>query len=339
MTRSKVACLALVTAAALAPVAVVKSQSTATAVEPLVDFGDPLLAPLVRRGPVNSDELGRAVRAYLAQGLDEEAAQIIAAYLDPRERSSPLPGENISVEPATACGYCVEQLAFGESPAQAAQELKAVLAALESLEHKAHATRDGNLFVGLAVALEKVDTATGDGLGLSLLLNGLATGQLNDDTTVTAAELLGRRGWYEPAKALLEPLKTDPASSVPPETVQAWVDYFDFRMRVESDLKTRLISGQPDGDVSEYVPIYKGGSFSYPDAAQGATGSVIVQFTVTEQGRTDDVEILESSNPVFDEPALEVARQFRYAPRLVNGAAVAVEGVRNRIAFEPSASR
>lgn len=155
MTRSKVACLALVTAAALAPVAVVKSQSTATAVEPLVDFGDPLLAPLVRRGPVNSDELGRAVRAYLAQGLDEEAAQIIAAYLDPRERSSPLPGENISVEPATACGYCVEQLAFGESPAQAAQELKAVLAALESLEHKAHATRDGDLFVGLAVALEK----------------------------------------------------------------------------------------------------------------------------------------------------------------------------------------
>ena len=59
------------------------------------------------------------------------------------------------------------------------------------------------------------------------------------------------------------------------------------------------------------------------------------QSRVSRAGRRKDLEIIESSNPVFSEPALWVAKQFRYAPRIVGGSPVAVEGVRNRIAFRP----
>src|SRR5690606_6301067 len=98
----------------------------------------------------------------------------------------------------------------------------------------------------------------------------------------------------------------------------------------------RLVSGVR-GDVGEdpkeFVPIYKATPY-YPEAAGVAQGSVIVQYTVNEAGRTQDLEIIESSNPVFEEPAVWAVKQFRYAPRIVDGGPTAVEGVRNRITFQ-----
>src|SRR5690606_33792952 len=112
---------------------------------------------------------------------------------------------------------------------------------------------------------------------------------------------------------------------------RAWLRYFDDNIRSRDALKARLASA--DG-TSEYVPVYKVPPY-YPETAAGERGWAIVQFTVTETGRTKDIEIVESSSPVFDEAALWVAKQFRYAPRLVDGSPVAVERVRNRITFVP----
>lgn len=332
MTKPKAAYLALAAAAVLAPIAVVKSQAPVEAVEsPRADFGDPILAALASRGPVNSDELGAAVRAYVAQGLDGQAAELIAAYLDPRDRATPGPDEAVAAEGTFACAYCVSQLerSFAARPDA---EIEPLLAALDRLEREARETRDGDLLVALAVTFAELDVVASNGLSLSFLLDGVAVGNLSANYKLGAAELLARRGWYEQAKALVEPMQNDAASPALTETIESWLNYFNDQIQAQNELKARLVSAA--GDTSEYVPVYKVPPY-YPVAAAGERGSVLVQFTVTETGRTKDLEIIESSNPVFNEPALWAAKQFRYAPRIVGGSPVVVEGVRNKITFQP----
>jgi len=80
----------------------------------------------------------------------------------------------------------------------------------------------------------------------------------------------------------------------------------------------------------------------YPRAAlsRGVEGYVTVSFTVTETGRTRNVTVLEattkdgSATSMFDRAAIAAAEQFRYQPRVRDGAAVEVHDVRNRFVFE-----
>lgn len=76
----------------------------------------------------------------------------------------------------------------------------------------------------------------------------------------------------------------------------------------------------------------------YPPRAleRGLEGFVIVEYTVTEQGRTTDLEVVESSATLFEEAALESAAQYQYEPRVRNGVAVPVRGVRSVLRFELS---
>ena len=61
---------------------------------------------------------------------------------------------------------------------------------------------------------------------------------------------------------------------------------------------------------------------------------MIVEYTVTEQGRTEDLRVIQSSSSLFDEAALESAAQYQYEPRVRNGVAVPVRGVRSVLRFE-----
>jgi TonB family protein len=73
----------------------------------------------------------------------------------------------------------------------------------------------------------------------------------------------------------------------------------------------------------------------YPEraAVAGLEGYAIVEFTVTAEGSVSDATIIESSSPEFEAASLAAVERFKYKPRIVNGAAVAVSGVRNRIGF------
>lgn len=87
-------------------------------------------------------------------------------------------------------------------------------------------------------------------------------------------------------------------------------------------------------EVDEYLPIFKAVPVYPPEAAAaGLEGYVIVEFTVNEEGLVEDLFIVESSSPLFEQAALDAARQFQYRPRVVNGVPVKVPGVRNRITF------
>lgn len=338
MTKPKLAGLAALAVFIVAPVAVVRSQApSGDAAESPIRLDEAGIAALSNRGPVNSDELAYMVRAHLAANLDQLAADVVAGYL--RDRSEPEPGENIAVEALYSCAYCVAQLARLDGSAPDG-ELRAVLTALETIQREAYASGDGNPLVELALTLRDSVADFDSDLGPSFLLDAFAIGNLTDEMKMAAADLLGRRGWYEPARALVEQVHEDPSSPLHQSaTTSGWLAFFDTQISREQALKERLASEARETEL-EYVPVFKVMPY-YPEAAAGVEGHVIVEFTVTELGRTADIEVVQSSNPVFDEAALWAVRQFRYMPRIVAGTPTAVEGVRNKITFRtaPGADR
>ena len=85
----------------------------------------------------------------------------------------------------------------------------------------------------------------------------------------------------------------------------------------------------------EYLPIVKVAP-QYPRRAQsrGIEGYVILEYTVTVQGTVRDPVIVESApKNVFDKAAIKSALRYKYKPRVVDGVAVEVPGVRTRINF------
>ena len=93
-----------------------------------------------------------------------------------------------------------------------------------------------------------------------------------------------------------------------------------------------IASGSVDGD---YLPIVKVAPV-YPRRAveRGIEGYVIVMFTVTKTGAIKDPTIVEAQPPtIFNRAALAAAQKFKYKPRIVNGEAIEVLGVLNKITF------
>ncbi|MGD8339721.1 MAG: TonB family protein [Gammaproteobacteria bacterium] len=105
----------------------------------------------------------------------------------------------------------------------------------------------------------------------------------------------------------------------------------DFDMR---GLFPKVGTGMSAVTDGEYLPIVKVAPI-YPRRAamMRLEGYVIVQFTVTANGSVRDVAVVESSNEVFNQAAVDAALRFRYRPRVINGEAVEVAGVLNRITF------
>jgi periplasmic protein TonB len=88
----------------------------------------------------------------------------------------------------------------------------------------------------------------------------------------------------------------------------------------------------------EYLPVVKVAPV-YPMRAlqRRLEGWVIVEFVVTASGNVRNVVVVESSEPMFEQAAIDAAAKFRYKPRIVDGEAVEVAGVQNRITFKLNA--
>ena len=75
----------------------------------------------------------------------------------------------------------------------------------------------------------------------------------------------------------------------------------------------------------------------YPRRAQtrGIEGYVLLEFVVTKTGAVRDPVVIESKpSGIFDRAAMNAALKFKYKPKVMNGTAIDVAGVRNRITFE-----
>ncbi|HSY08458.1 MAG TPA: energy transducer TonB [Steroidobacteraceae bacterium] len=80
---------------------------------------------------------------------------------------------------------------------------------------------------------------------------------------------------------------------------------------------------------------YTAPEYPAPALARNLSGSVVVSYTVDLQGATRDVRVL-SAEPahIFDRSAVEAVQRWRYAPVVVDGAAIAVP-TRTTIQFTP----
>lgn len=104
------------------------------------------------------------------------------------------------------------------------------------------------------------------------------------------------------------------------------------RVNLSLDLGTGF-GAFTDGD---YLPIVKVQPI-YPRRAQerGISGYVLLEFTVTELGTVEDVVVIEAEpKGYFERAAMRAARKFKYKPKVLDGDAIRVPGVRNLITFE-----
>ncbi|WP_211091459.1 energy transducer TonB [Pseudothauera rhizosphaerae] len=86
----------------------------------------------------------------------------------------------------------------------------------------------------------------------------------------------------------------------------------------------------PTAPSRAYLPVEKRAP-AYPPRAEelGIQGDCTVSYTVNAQGRVEDPQAQEDCHPLFVRPSIAAARAFRYEPRIVDGRAVAVPGIRN----------
>ena len=102
-------------------------------------------------------------------------------------------------------------------------------------------------------------------------------------------------------------------------------------------------SGLSSGD-GEYLPIVKVAPI-YPRRAQtrGIPGTCIVTYTVTTTGAIRDPYIENetdcSPKGIFERASIKAALKFKYKPRVVDGEAIEVAGVRNKFTYELEGGR
>lgn len=91
----------------------------------------------------------------------------------------------------------------------------------------------------------------------------------------------------------------------------------------------------------EYLPLVRMEP-QYPRRAaeRGIEGWVTVEFTVTEDGTVADPFILQAEpENIFNRAAIKAVLRFKYKPKVVNGVAQSVEGVRTRFTFQMDKSK
>ena len=90
-----------------------------------------------------------------------------------------------------------------------------------------------------------------------------------------------------------------------------------------------------DGNF-EYKPLEEPNP-RYPLAARrdGTEGSVLLQFAVSERGEVieESIEIIESSDTVFERSSIDAISKSKFLPRIVNGRAEIVRNIRYRISY------
>lgn len=108
---------------------------------------------------------------------------------------------------------------------------------------------------------------------------------------------------------------------------------FSAEIQADIGLSGGLSLDTGDGD---YLPLVKVAAI-YPRRAQsrGIEGFVIVEFIVTKTGSVSNAKVVKAKpEGVFDRAALDAVAKFKYKPRVVDGIAMEVAGVQNKISFE-----
>lgn len=148
---------------------------------------------------------------------------------------------------------------------------------------------------------------------------------------------------YEAAKPQKPENPNEPPPDIPePEFDSPDVDAGALNMAAPSmGLDMNMGTGGNFSGDGEYMPIVAVAP-EYPRRAsqRGIEGFVTVQFTVTANGSTRDVEVVDAvdtegrETTIFNRSAIRAAERFKFRPRTVDGEPVEVAGVSYRFVFE-----
>jgi protein TonB len=128
------------------------------------------------------------------------------------------------------------------------------------------------------------------------------------------------------------PMVAPPMQQANPNA-QATKSQFAADIQTDNGLSGGLSLDSSDGD---YLPIVKVAAV-YPRRAQarGIEGFVVVEFVVSKTGAVKGARVVDAKpEGVFDRAALDAVAKFKYKPRVVDGVAMEVAGVQNRITFQ-----
>ncbi len=136
-----------------------------------------------------------------------------------------------------------------------------------------------------------------------------------------------------------KPDKPDEPEEPPPELPEPEFENLDTTsaVSVAPTLDTKLNIGGISGFSSDgdYLPIVKTQP-RYPRRAlsRGLEGYCTVEYTVTRSGETRDVKVVDCPQSVFGSASIKAAEKFKYKPKVIDGEAIEVPGVRNRFIFK-----
>lgn len=95
-------------------------------------------------------------------------------------------------------------------------------------------------------------------------------------------------------------------------------------------------AGGMSASDGEYLPIVKVAPI-YPRRAQsrGIEGYCIIEYVVTKNGSIRDPQAVDClPKGMFERASLKASLKFKYKPRVVDGEAIEVAGVRNKFTYE-----
>lgn len=175
----------------------------------------------------------------------------------------------------------------------------------------------------------------------------ISTGEneLGDDKSIRLVDFVRLKRSEFVNRREIKPEKP-PAPEAPPETpptpklddVNASADKIAISaVPVETNIELSGAGFSLGVGEGDYLPIVKVAPI-YPDRAlsRGLEGFCIVEYTVTRQGTTRDPRVLEGqcTSSLFHRASIQAALKFKYKPRVVDGEAIEVPGVRNKFTYQ-----
>lgn len=165
--------------------------------------------------------------------------------------------------------------------------------------------------------------------------------QLSEGQTVNFVDVVRVEQQQEPKREKTEVERPDKPEAPPPDLDMpqtstsaggGGLNFGDLSVNTSMSTTGPSLGGQSDGDYLPLVRIQP----QYPRRAaeRGIEGYVIVELTVTPDGTTKNIRVVQADpEGYFERAAKKAAEKFKYKPKVVNGKPIAVDGVRYRFTF------
>lgn len=137
-----------------------------------------------------------------------------------------------------------------------------------------------------------------------------------------------------------KPNKPDEPDEPPPDLPEPEFDSPDLDAKISfspnvGGVKVSIAGIGGFGGDGDYLPIVKVAP-KYPSRAmsRGLSGYCTVEYTVTKTGETANIEVVDCPESVFANASVKAAKKFKYKPKVIDGEAIEVPGVRNKFTFQ-----